>query len=282
MIDPLQYEGQRVSERFLGTGYRFVKGSIYDTDLVSGVVGRGDVVVHLAAEVNSFASPQDRTNDDPVRYLETLSNVGIGRLVFMSSADVYGTNESADLVEADSIRPTTIYSAAKAAFEAYISAFIALRGLPAVVFRPVTIYGPNQYPGWLVPIVITRALAGKGVVLTGSGTARRDWIHVDDLCEVLYRAIMHRDATINGQIFNIGTGTESTVLELAQHVFRRIGASETGISFVPDRPGDVPRQVTSAGRAREFFDWQPTVTLYDGLDATIEWYRQHHHPPLTK
>ncbi|MBI1759382.1 MAG: NAD-dependent epimerase/dehydratase family protein [Actinobacteria bacterium] len=280
LVDPLQYGVQKIPEAVLADPrYEFVEGSIYNPNVVTKVVGAGDLVIHLAAEVNSFTQPQSGSADDPVGYLKNLADARIGRLLFLSSADVYGVNDSADLVESDPVRPTVIYAAAKAAFEAYLSAFHALYGLPVVVFRPVTIYGPNQYPGWLVPRVITQALAGEQISITGDGSVRRDWIHISDVCDLLIKAALSGRDDVHGAVFNVGTGTEDSVLALTRHVLSRVGQPESLITFTADRPGDIPRQIAHAAKARRVFGWAPTTPLYEGLDTTIAWYSQHPQHP---
>jgi len=280
LVDALQYGVQRIPETVLADPrYEFVRGSIYDPAVVSAVVGEGDLVIHLAAEVNSFTQPQAGSSDDAVGYLRVLADTRIGRLLFVSSADVYGVNDSADLVESDPVRPTTIYVASKAAFEAYLSAFHSLRGLPAVVIRPVTIYWPNQYAGWLVTRVITQAIAGEPISITGAGSVRRDWVHVADVCELLVKAALHPGDDVHGEVFNAGTGSEDDVLTLTRHVLATVGRPESLITFVPDRPGDIPRQVTWGRKARTAFGWAPATSLYEGLDATIAWYQQHSRQP---
>lgn len=276
LVDPLQYGIQKLPRTFLeGPRYEFIQGSIYDPELLPRVIGKGDVVIHLVAEVNSFTSPQATVADDPVRYLSALAEAEIDRLLFLSTADVYGDNLSADLLETDPVLPTTVYAAAKASFEAYLSAFRAQHGLASVVFRPVTIYGPHQYAGWLVPRVITQAIGNEGITLTGDGSVRRDWIHVDDVCDLLVRAVV-ADDSVCGEVFNVGTGSEDTVLALTQHVLEHLGRSESLITFVPDRPGDVRRQMTRATRARTAFEWSPAMSLQKGLDSTISWYQSNH------
>lgn len=277
LVDPLQYGVQKIPAAILNSPrYRFVQGSIYDPAVADQVLGAGDLVIHLVAEVNSFTAPQASSSDDPPGYLSRLADRGIGRLLFLSSADVYGVNDSPDLQESDPIRPTTVYAAAKAAYEAYLSAFHALAGLPFVAFRPVTIYGPNQYPGWLIPRVISQAITGEQISLTGDGSVRRDWIYVDDVCDLLVRAALYEDADIHGQVFNVGTGHELDVLSLTRHVLGAVGRDESLITFVPERRGDIARQVTRGTRARAVFGWEPVTPLRDGLAQTVAWYQEHH------
>jgi dTDP-glucose 4,6-dehydratase len=277
LVDPLQYGVQKIPPEILrDPRYRFVQGSIYDPAVIEQVVGAGDLVIHLAAEVNSFTAPQASSSDDAPGYLQRLADKGIGRLLFLSSADVYGANDSLDLQESDPVRPTTVYAAAKAAFEAYLSAFHAMRGLPFTAFRPVTIYGPNQYPGWLVPRVITQAITGEQISITGDGSVRRDWIFVSDVCDLLVKAVLYVGDAIHGEVFNVGTGHDSDVLSLTQHVLAAVGRDESLITFVPERAGDVSRQVTSGARARAVFGWKPAIPLPDGLARTVAWYQDHH------
>lgn len=277
LVDPLQYGVQKIPAPILGNPrYRFVQGSIYDAAVAEDAIGVGDLVIHLAAEVNSFTAPQTHSADDPPGYLQRLADKRIGRLLFLSSADVYGVNDSSDLVEADPIRPTTVYAAAKAAFEAYLHAFHALYGLPFVAFRPVTIFGPNQYPGWLVPRIITQAINNEQITITGDGSVRRDWIYVGDICDLLIKAALHEGTDVHGEVFNAGTGHELDVLSLTRHVLRAVGRDESLITYVPDRAGDIRRQVTRAVRARTTFGWEPVVPLRDGLARTVAWYQDAH------
>jgi dTDP-glucose 4,6-dehydratase len=281
LVDPLQYGVQKIPPRILDNPrYRFVQGSIYDLAVADEAIGAGDLVIHLAAEVNSFTAPQAGSSDDPLGYLQRLADRGIGRLLFLSSADVYGVNDSPDLQETDPVRPTTIYAAAKAAFEAYLSAFHAVQGLPFVAFRPVTIYGPDQYPGWLVPRVITQAIAGEQISITGDGSVRRDWVFVGDVCDLLVKAALCPGDGICGQVFNVGTGHEFDVLSLTRYVLGKTGRDESLVTFVPERAGEIPRQVTSGARARAAFGWKPVTLLRDGLARTVDWYEaRHDHRP---
>ncbi|MGV9678811.1 NAD-dependent epimerase/dehydratase family protein [Nocardia sp. NPDC003482] len=276
LIDPLRHGIQTIPPAVVrDPRVRFEAQSIYAPGVAENLVGAGDLVIHVAAEANTADHPQESVADEPLSYLRALVDAGIGRLLFLSSADVYGHNDSDDLTETDPVRPTTIYAAAKAAFEAYLSAFHAQHRLPATIFRPVTIYGPGQFPGWLIPVVITRALAGQRVTLFGDGNARRDWIHVHDVCDLLLAAARTDHADIHGQIYNIGTGHEYTALTVTRRILDIIAHPGTGIDFAPARPGDPPRQITTAAKARATFAWTPRIDLAAGLDTTIAAYRDH-------
>lgn len=272
LVDPLQYGIQKLPRLVLeDPRCEFIQASVFEPEVLRGVLGEGDVVLHLASAINSFTEPQVAVEDNPVRYLTTLAECGVSRLVFVSTADIYGDNSSGDLLEAEPLWPGTIYAAAKAAFEAYLSAFERTHGTRAIVLRPVTIYGPHQYPGWLVPRVISQAIANERITLTGDGSVRRDWIYIDDISDLLIKAILADDSAC-GHVYNVGTGEEETTLGLTRYVLGRVGRPDSLIAFAPDRPGDIMRQTTSAGKARATFDWAPTVPLRQGLDSTIAWF----------
>lgn len=233
LVDPLQYGAQKIADPILlNPRYTFLQDSIYNPAVTDQIIGAGDLVIHLATEINSFTAPQTAASEDPLGYLQWLADRRIGRFLFLSSADVYGVNNSPDLQESDPVRPTTIY-AAKVTVEAYLSAFHALCGLPIVVFRPVTIFGPHQYPGWLIPRVITQAIQGQQISITGDGAARRDWIFVADVCDLLITAALHDSDDIHGEVFNVGTGDELDVLSLTRRLLRAVGRDDHLITFVP-------------------------------------------------
>jgi dTDP-glucose 4,6-dehydratase len=279
LVDPLQYGVQNIPADILADSrYTFVHGSIYDPSVTGRVLTDGDLMIHLAAEVNTFTAPQTRAHADPVAFLDQLVEHRIGRLLVMSSADVYGVNKSADLHEDDPVRPASMYAAAKAAFEAYLLAYHAQHHLPCVIFRPVTIFGPGQYPGWLIPRAIVQALHGAPITLTGDGSVRRDFLYVDDVCALLTAAAFHDSDDIHGQIFTLGTGHERDMLTLTRQILTAVGRDESLIRFVADRPGDPPRQITTAARARATFGWSPAVSLDEGLERTVAWYQKHPAP----
>jgi dTDP-glucose 4,6-dehydratase len=274
LVDPLQYGVQKIPGQILTNArYTFIQDSIYNPVVAKDIFGEGDLVIHLAAEADRFAAPLSTSYDDPFGYLRRVAAASVGRLLFLSSADVYGVNDSSDLKEHDQLRPTTVYAAAKAAFEAYLSAFRALRGLPFVVFRSVRIFGPLQNWGSLIPRAITQALAHEPIAITGDGSVRRDWIFVEDICDLLVKAALHDGKNIHGEVFNVGTGYELDVLSLTRHILDAVGQDESLITFVPGRPGDIHRQVTRATRARDTFEWQPLTRLRDGLTQTVAWYQ---------
>jgi len=274
VLDILHYGEQTIEPEILKhEKISFLKESIYDNKIVGDLIRKNDVVIHLATEENTFENPQADISFNFGTYLRDLSRKRISKFIFISTADVYGVNDSSDLLESDMIKPTTLYSANKVAFEAFIQVFFNLYNFPAIIFRPVTIYGPRQHPGWLVPRVITKALKSRPIQITGDGSVLRDWIFVEDICSVITKALFADKKKIFGEIFNLGTGKERSVLKVTKHILKNLGKTTNLIEFIKSRPGEIPRQVTLARKARKTFNWKPQVNFFEGLDKTIEWYK---------
>lgn len=275
VVDFLQYGEQKIPPRILKYNkFQFLNISIYKKGFVNKLVRKGDVVLHLTEDENTFENPQNHFSSGFGKYLKALSVIGVSKFIFFSTADVYGVNNSNNLVETDIVRPTTIYAANKVAFEAYLQAYYSLFNFPVIILRPVTVYGPKQHPGWLIPRVITRALVGEKIQITGDGSVKRDWIFVDDLCDVLIQTLTLNKPSIYSEVFNIGTGEEKTVLEVVLYILKKLNKPQSLIEFVPPRSGEIPRQITSATKARKTFKWEPKVGFFEGLEKTINWYKK--------
>jgi dTDP-glucose 4,6-dehydratase len=274
LVDVLQYGVQKIPQTVLDNPkFEFIQDSIYNEGVVDKLVEEGDAIIHLAVEENTFNAPQQKTTAGAEAYIEDIASKKPSRFVFISTADIYGINNADDITESAVVTPTILYAANKVAFEAYLQVFVNQAALQAVIFRPVTIYGNNQYPGWLIPRVITRAINGEKIQLTGDGSVRRDWIHVSDVCSAILKAVASDDK-LAGEVFNLGSGTEMTVLEVTKHILKRVGQPESLIEFIPDRTGDIPRQITHAKKAQQKLGWKPQVDFLAGLDTTIDWYKK--------
>ncbi len=278
LVDSLQYGNQKIDKEILeNKKFQFIKASIYDNDVVEKIIKKGDVVVHLATDMNTFDNPQTGKNMtiDLDAYLKALLNKKISKFIFFSTANVYGINDSKDLLETDILKPTTHYSASKITFEALLQVYFYQYNFPALIFRPVTIFGPYQHPGWLVPLSITRLLKNEKIQITSGGKMRRDWIFVDDVCDLIIRVVLSKKVSIFGEIYNIGTGKEETVMEIAEYLLKKFNKTKSCIKYLPPRAGDIPREITFASKAKKAFNWKPNIDFYKGLDITIDWFKKH-------
>ena len=278
LLDALTYSGRRENLDGVLRDPRahFVHGSINDAELTDQLLSGADAVLHLAAESHvdrsiAGAGPFFVTNVlGTVGLLESARRGDVRRFVHVSTDEVYGSIESGSWSEDHVLAPNSPYSASKAGSDLAALAFHATYGLPVVVTRCSNNYGPRQFPEKVIPLFVTNLLEGRKVPLYGDGLNVRDWLHVDDHCRGLIAALQHgRD----GEIYNIGGGTELTNRDLTLRVLAMFGANESMIEFVADRLGHDRRYSVNWTKARHELGYEPQVEFDSGLAATVEWFR---------
>jgi len=172
--------------------------------------------------------------------------------------------------EDDPLRPSSPYSAAKAAGDLLVLSYVRTYGVDALITRGSNTYGPNQYPEKLLSLFITNALDGDRLPLYGDGRQVRDWLYVEDHCAGIELALREGKA---GEIYNIGGGEEVENREITDRVLELTGADESLIRSVDDRPGHDRRYSLDTTKLRAL-GWEKRWPLAEGLPATVEWYRE--------
>jgi len=279
VLDKLTYAGNpaNLSEFAGGRGYTFVHGDICDTELVDRLAADCDAIVNFAAETHV-----DRSLLDPFAFIETdvrgtavlcdaSRRHGHQVLLQVSTDEVYGHVAQGRSREEDAMRPRSPYSASKAGGEHLARAYAESFGLPLLVTRGSNTYGPFQYPEKLVPVLVTNAMDGMSLPLYRDGSAVRDFIYVEDHCRAI-DLVLH-EAPIGG-VYNVGSGVETSGLEMAEAVLKLMGKPRSLIEFVADRPGHDYRYALDVTRITEL-GWQPGVALSEGLERTVRWYQAH-------
>ena len=284
VLDALTYAGRietippeaRESDRF-----EFVHGNVRSHGLVDSLVARADVIVHFAAETHVPRSISDGTIFMETDVLGTHNLAAaavryrdrIERFVHISTSEVYGSAVAEAMDESHPLAPHTPYAAAKCGADRLISACALTYELPVVILRPFNNYGPAQHLEKLVPRLVTSALLGERLTLHGGGRASRDWIHVTDTCRAVEAAVSAPLERVRGEVFNVGPGVATEVLEVARRVVALSGREESLIVHTPDRPGQVDRQCGGWAKAAEGLGFRSRVGLEEGLAKTVEWYR---------
>lgn len=167
------------------------------------------------------------------------------------------------------IRPSSPYSASKAAGDVFVLAYARTYGLEAMITRCTNNYGPYQFPEKLIPKTIIRAKEGLKIPIYGTGNNIRDWIYVTDHCRAIDLVL---NAGKRGEIYNISAGEERTNLFIAKFILERLGKGEDQIEFVEDRPGHDARYSLDSSRIRQELGWRPEQSFEEGLGMTVEWY----------
>jgi len=260
--------------------YRFVRGDICDRTALEaaiGLTGGVDAIVNFAAETHvdrSIAEPEAFLTTDILgthTLLEAVRELGIARMVQVSTDEVYGSIGEGSFCETDALNPSSPYSASKAGGDLQVLAYHTTFGTPALVTRGSNTYGPYQYPEKLIPLFVTNALEGGKLPLYGDGLNVRDWLHVDDHAAGIEAALLHG---VPGEVYNLGGGNERTNREITTIILDELRLDwDTTVEHVTDRPGHDRRYSITCEKSREELGWSPAVEFTEGLRDTIRWYR---------
>ena len=260
--------------------YRLVRGDVCDRGLLDELCADGfDALVHFAAESHvdrSISGPDPflRTNVQGTQtVLEAARCNPVGRVLVVSTDEVYGSVPPGQHASEDwPAKPSSPYSASKAAGDLFALAYFGTYELPVIVTRCGNNYGPFQFPEKLIPLMITNAVRGLELPLYGDGLNLRNWIHVEDHCAAIV-ALLERGHL--GEIYNVSGGTEVTNREVLSIILRALGKDESSIRYVADRPGHDRRYAIDASKVTRHTEWVPRWSFERGLHATVSWYLEH-------
>ena len=298
-LDALTYAGNLENLASLEGDARhtFVKGSIGDFDLVSGLLSAHQprAVVNFAAE-----SHVDRSIHGPEEFIQT-NIVGTFRLLeavraywnqlegdakanfrflHVSTDEVYGSLGKDDpaFSETNRYEPNSPYSASKAASDHLVRAYHHTYGLPVLTTNCSNNYGPYHFPEKLIPLVIHNALAGKPLPIYGDGQQIRDWLYVKDHCSAIRRVLESGQV---GEVYNVGGWNEKPNLDVVHTVcaiLDELSPRSDGkpykeqITYVKDRPGHDRRYAIDASKLERELGWKPAETFETGIRKTVQWY----------
>ena len=246
-----------------------------------------DRVCHLAAVTSVQKSVMDPVSTTEVNVTGTLNVLEAAkalkaeRVVFSSSAAVYGTPRAYPISETASISPISPYGASKAASELYLGSFEENHGIETLSLRFFNVYGPrqaaSQYSG-VISIFTRKALQQKPLQIYGDGSQTRDFIYVSDVVDATVAAL---ERNPQSRVFNIASGREITILELAKTI-QKIIQTQSELVLYPPRSGDVARSLADVTKARNELGFTAGTPMEDGLSTTIQWFgrvfskRAHH------
>ena len=196
-------------------------------------------------------------------------------LVHTSTSEVYGSALTVPITEAHPLQGQSPYSASKIGADKLVESFYRAYGVQAVTVRPFNTYGPGQSARAVIPAIITQALT-QDVINLGNLEAKRDFTYLDDTVDGFIKAA--EAGGVQGETFNLGTGTEISIGELAQLVIKLVGRPvQIAVDAERLRPeaSEVTRLLSDNSKARQLLGWQPQTTLSDGLEQTIAWIADH-------
>jgi dTDP-glucose 4,6-dehydratase len=282
-LDALTYAGslENLADVLAHPRLSFVHGDIRDHALVRELVGGVDVIVNAAAEshveksIEHGASEFVRTNVEGTQILlDAIRETPVERFVLISSSEVYGTARYAPMDEDHPLEPRSPYAGTKAGADRLAYSYFVTYGLPVSILRPFNNYGPRQHPEKVVPRFITQALSGEPLTVHGDGHATRDWLYVLDDAEAIEAVIDAPLGDVVGEVFNVATGVDVSVADVAGLVLDLLGKPSALRRHVDERPGQVDRHVGSTDKAERLLGWRARTAFEDGLERTVAWYRE--------
>ena len=260
----------------------FWYGNVRNGELVDTLVSQSDVVVHFAAETHVTRSIYDNFLffETDVLGTQTVANAvlkykkNVERFIHISTSEVYGTAMKEKMDEDHPLMPMSPYASAKASADRLVFSYWATYDIPAVIIRPFNNYGPYQHLEKAIPRFITSCILNEPIRVHGDGSASRDFIFVEDVCEAI-DIMMHAGIEkVKGEVFNVASGVHRSILSIAKDIVKLMGEDESLISFVGDRPGQVFRHTGDISKINNTFNWEPKVTWGEGLKRTIQWFKE--------
>lgn len=237
-------------------------------------------IFHLAAQMDVRKSVTDPVFDaranvgGTVRVVSAGARAGVETVVLASTGGaLYGEQDTFPATEAHPTRPESPYGVSKLCAELYLGYFARSDGLRAVALRFANVYGPRQDPhgeAGVVAIFAGKCLQAEQPTIYGDGGQTRDYVYVDDVVQANLAVLASPKA--RGP-YNIGTGIETNVNVLADHIAKAAGYAG-GFAHGPARDGEQRRSVVDAGRARQELEWEPQTELVEGLTRTVAWFRK--------
>lgn len=242
-----------------------------------------DVVIHLAAQSSveySFSNPYEEYNVGFIgatnvaqAAMETVPN--LKKLIFASSVEVYGNQESFPIKENAPLKPASPYGVAKAAAEYYFRYLYEGFGFPCIIFRSTNSYGRRHNHNFVVEHIIYDMLEGKEEILMGEPDSVRDFLYVDDEVEA-YINVIETDKNIFGEVMNTGTGRVTSIKELVEIIGKMIGfTGKVSWGRISKRQFEIKNLTIDAEKIERIVGWSPKYSLEEGLSKTIDWWREY-------
>ena len=260
-------------------GVKLLEGDIRSPPDLDAALKGADAVVHMAA-----LSDLDICNEKPeeavsvnvygtYQVVEAAKRNGVGRLVFCSSAAVYGTPASTPVTERHALHPLNLYGITKLAGEKLINASHTNHGLETVNLRFGNVYGIGLYTNWVgvIPKFVALGLDGKPLTVYGDGSSTRDFVHVEDITRAI--ALSLTTEGIGGETFNIGneTTTVNEVAEIVSNEVEKVTKRRVEITHLPPRPGETHEFSYNTAKIRSAIGFEPRWQLRDGIEQIVQY-----------
>lgn len=284
-LDLLTYAGnlENLKDVENNSNYKFIKGDIGDLEKNVELFKNEkiDVIVNFAAESHNGRAMVEpdifvKTNVLGTQMLLEAARIagGLQRFHHISTCEVFGDlalDENRSFKEDDPYMPKTPYNASKAAANHEVMAYFHTFKIPVSISHCSNNYGPYQYPEKVIPRFAANAIGDQELPLFKSSANKREWLHTHDHCSAI-DLIIHKGKI--GEAYNIGSGVEKSIEEIADGVLARLGKPQTLKTYIEDRPGHDRRYLLDTTKIRTELGWKPEIDFEAGLDEVVEWYKK--------
>ena len=258
----------------------FINGDITDTNILKKAFKDSDFIIHLAAITSIEQTIRDPKKSNDINITGTLNvlsaarDANVKRVLFASSASIYGNTTQLPIKENTPPNPTTPYAISKIAGEYYCNSFYDLYGLETVALRFFNVFGPRQqlnsaYSA-VIPKFINTMLKNEKPTIFGDGEQSRDFIYVQDVVTAIIKATTAPKAA--GKSINIATGKDTTLNELVNTINNSLGKTIKPL-YADKKQGDIKHSLADISLAKKVLDFTPEYTLNKGIEKTIEWLK---------
>jgi dTDP-glucose 4,6-dehydratase len=256
---------------------KVIKGDIRDKKSVKKAVTDQEVVIHLAALPfipDSFYYPGDffdvNTNGSINMLWNSIKSRSVETFVHISTSEVYGSAQTVSMNENHPTTPHSTYAVSKLAGDRAAFTLHKENGFPVVIIRPFNSYGPRFTEPYIIPEIMSQILNNSKEIILGNVNTSRDFTYVQDTASAIIKSIIEKKA--NGEIINVGSGTEISILNLAKKILK-IAKKKTKIKYDKsrERPYDVNRLNCNNKKAKKILKWSPKISMDEGLSQTFSW-----------
>ena len=254
-------------------------GDMTDLSLLVMETKNTDIIYHLGAQSHvqySLHNPLEtfQTNvTGTINVLEASRINDVKRIVHAGSAEVYGKPETVPITEDHPLAPRSPYAASKVASDRLMFSYYCTYGLPVVTSRFFGIYGPRQSIEKAIPKFILKIHNNEPPVVYGDGMQSRDYMYVTDAADAYARLGVAEN--VDGQVVNVGTGTEIKIIDLAKTILKTMNSNLEPIFTEKLHPGEAGRLVSDPTKGMNILNWKPTITFEEGMKRTVEYYLKH-------
>ena len=266
-----------IAESLKNKNFALVKGDILDKEFLENVFSKYNIdrVIHLAAVAGvrpSLVAPNKYIEVDikgTVNLLDMARKYKVEQFIFGSSSSVYGINSKIPFSEEDRVDlQISPYATAKRAGELYCSTYHHLYGVPIIILRFFTVYGPRQRPDMAIHKFSRLMSQGKSIYMFGDGKSERDYTYIGDIVDGILKAMQK---TYKFEIFNLGNSTTIKLRDLINCIEDKLKI-RAKIEQLPKQPGDVPITCADISRAKRMLGYKPSTAIEEGIENFVKWY----------